>query len=300
MEIDEITTFPQTLTDALHSLPKVRVSTDGLYIANCGEDDDDWIPPLNDRTMPTSNIVSFKGSLASNFEISQFHQVNIQALLVATNKLEVLNLSRNSPWSFKSDGGRLPPLKEPALINYLWNHRPEELILVWDFSKLETLVLNHQTKEDIPQNEKLLRYFLHCVTPEQFPRLRNFECTNGLQPDRAKSERTDRLLGHFIENLNRLRELSITGFGSTLVVQHILNIGKKLRVLRMPVGRDPSKDFFRPDQLKKILDSCSELEELHISCGFIEDLVSCASFYMNLSTSRNLWRFWFSPLLTVF
>lgn len=56
-----------------------------------------------------------------------------------------------------------------TLENYLWNYRAEDLSKVWDFSKLESLELIHNTYEGDPLDERLLGKFLRCVPPEHFP-----------------------------------------------------------------------------------------------------------------------------------
>jgi hypothetical protein len=266
--------LPTSYQDAFQNSLNVRVSIDGLWLPYGNEDTPE---ELHCRSLFNPNIVSFKGTLTLPEEIFELQRSlrSLKALFVAMKNLEVMRMSTeiDDQWSFEVSGGRLAPLRKLTLENYLWNHRAEDLSKVWDFSKLSSLELIYNTYEGDPLDERLLGKFLRCVTPEHFPQLRKFKCTNDLQPDVAEQAETDRLLGQFIISLKGLHKLSITGCSLTFLIPHITSIGEKLEVLAISVGRHPSKEVMTPHRLGTVLSSCRNLEKLRISCGLVKELV---------------------------
>jgi len=153
--------FPRALHNAfLKNWPQV-----GLYFTI---EKSTW-PYLDYKCVfPTSNLVYLK----SCSDVLTKHSKQLREMLADTTRLEVLDLFTWYGYQFSMGDEKLPPVKHLFLRQCDWKHSPAAVKRIFDFSQLETLVLEpgHWWQDILP--------FLRSVTAEQFPRLKKLEIMN--------------------------------------------------------------------------------------------------------------------------
>lgn len=196
---------------------------------------------------------------------------NLQSCLVDSPNIQKLHLKSLDRYAFKVSEGRLPPLKELKLWNYQWSHSPSDTALIWDFSKLETLIL-------LSKKQNSNRAFLVSALSQQFPQLKKVDCRNPTPFSYTFPPSPNIELGEFIVILPQLEDLTIFEFSPAALVPFIAKVGPGLKKLRMQVGTD---NVLRTKDLQEVQKSCPNIETLGVHRDPAADQVSVPSYIRN-------------------
>jgi hypothetical protein len=242
--------FPRALHNAfLKNWPQV-----GLYFTI---EKSTWQYSEYQCAFPTSNLVSLK----SYSEVLMKHPQQFRKMLADNTRLEVLDLYTWYGFQFSMDGERLPPVKHLILRQYDWQHSPAAVVQIFDFSRLETFVLQpgHWWQDILP--------FLRSIRAEQFPQLKKLNIMNKQESTSTTSygKEVNDLLGRLVANLPRLEDLTTKNFQSLFLVPAIMELpGDRLRTLNF---MDCSSDHLTLEQLKALRDACVNLKEFRLPLG---------------------------------
>jgi hypothetical protein len=185
-------------------------------------------------------------------------------MLADTTRLEVLDLFTWYGFQFSMNDEKLPPVKHLILRQYDWKHSPAAVAQIFDFSRLETFVLEpgHWWQDILP--------FLRSIRAEQFPRLKRLNIMNEQTSTSTTSygKEVNDLLGRLVANLPRLEDLTTKNFQSLFLVSAIMELpGNRLRTLRF---MDCSSDYLTLEQLKAVRDACVNLKEFRLPLGCVD------------------------------
>jgi hypothetical protein len=184
-------------------------------------------------------------------------------MLLDATRLEVLDLYTWYGQQFSPGEERLPPVKHLFLRQYVWTHSPEDVEQIFDFSLLETLVLEPKGwwQDILP--------FLRSVRAEQFPRLKRLEIMNKEETSNATpyGQEVNGRLGTLVANLPKLEELTIRNFQAPTMVFAITEYCYRLRTLKFT---DWGSNYLSLAHLKALQDACVNLKELRLPLGCVE------------------------------
>ncbi|KAH6717779.1 hypothetical protein BKA61DRAFT_670204 [Leptodontidium sp. MPI-SDFR-AT-0119] len=234
-KVGEVTEIPEIVYDAFLERPDVQVLFDCPSICN----------PVFPQGF--QNLVSIDVAL-------YMCDSNLQSCLVDSPNIQKLHLKSLDRYAFKVSEGRLPPLKELKLWNYQWSHSPSDTALIWDFSKLETLIL-------LSKKQNSNRAFLVSALSQQFPQLKKVDCRNPTPFSYTFPPSPNIELGEFIVILPQLEDLTIFEFSPAALVPFIAKVGPGLKKLRMQVGTD---NVLRTKDLQEVQKSCPNIETLGV------------------------------------
>jgi hypothetical protein len=160
---------------------------------------------------------------------------------------------------------KVPPLRKLKLSNCVWTAN-EQVLEMWDFSKLEILGFRST-------NKKFCSNFLSTVRPGTMPNLKHFSF---LALDYAKvQENIDRMLPNFIGGFKNLHKLSTDCYyspGNLLYACH--RIGHSLQILKLLDGTFSRQINLTCKELADIVNLCPKLRLLVLESNLPELEVS--------------------------
>jgi hypothetical protein len=167
-------------------------------------------------------------------------------------------------------GKKLPPVKKLKFSDHNWRMGPEDVLEVWDFSRLESLKFKG--------NAQGWMMFIRSVQPHAAHLTRLKEITF-LTYNREKHT-FDKQLQQFLEQLNCLEKLHLDTFSPRYLVPTIAKIGSNLQILKLA---DHNVEVFKGSDLSAIVESCPKLVRLDLESNAEEKDVSHPTLSITLS-----------------
>jgi len=197
-------------------------------------------------------------------------------VVVASKRLEKLRIPGGI--TFSTSYGRLPAIKK-LVIRDVWPYAPEAIVKSFNFSRLETLVLEGEV--DIPP-------FVDSVRDIAFRSLRRLHVTEDDLFGKDDQESSSAKVSDFITRLDKLQKVSAVTYDPEKIINTLAKHKNSLTKLSLSIPVEVEVSFIGLKQAKDILIFFSYLVELNLSLNVPPPESEEAAYYVERSKVSSL------------